>query len=263
MVYRLERFEFQDPLFRYVDTCVVLTMMNSPRRAHYMEQLRRTRPCRQVIVQHNPGFRAKKYVHNVFQDILDAVSNALRITSGPVLILEDDVMFKDKLASHVHEVERFLQTDVEWDIYGLGVLPLVCWPDASSKHIRVESMGASHAWIYHPRMRDRMKNVLRIARSLDPYPYPPDVLIGRNANCFTFRLPLAVQSHPPTENSQQWSNVGTRALINIFGASKDGTRLYTLFHMSIHMGGMFVLLNTIKRLVIVSLCMKLWNARLH
>lgn len=247
-MYRLERIEFENPLFSYVDTCVVLTMKGSTRREHYMEQLHTFRPCRNVIVQHNPGYSSKVGINTIDEDYVHAVINALSLTDGPILLLEDDVVFLPRIARHIDTIETFLGENSMWDVYGLGVLPMMCVPFQTGPHVRVETMACSHAWIYHPRMRSIM-NIVRT--KVTNYKYPPDMITSYQSTCFAFRAPLAIQSHPITGQMNRQST-RTRLAVWLLGAHRDGRSLYNLFHASILLGGLWPTLTVV---TCVSICL--------
>ena len=226
--YRIETFTFDDPVFVDVPVSYVITMQNSKRRASYLAQLRRYRPTATVHVVHNPGREHPNkpaWVNSTVRDLWHAnraVVHWTRHINAPVLILEDDVQFTDEFTrDSARRIEQFLRGAEPHAVYFLGCVPYLSRDGAS--HMRLFVGGASHAVLCTLAARKRM--------AIATPNIPHDLWYTLTLPCYAPRLPLAVQTHPVTNNMQCWDKTGfLRLALRFFRADTDGHRFYKGAH---------------------------------
>lgn len=239
--YRHVYYTMDRPIFSEVDTAVVLIMENSTQTERLLAQFRQYPVCRNIIFQYNRGFRNcdKKCVSTSTEDILHAVCHACRhVSKRPVLILEDDVVFRPQLITHAENVEEFLKTS-NWDLYSLGSNPVVCIPTLG-KHVRTPIMGGAHALFIGAELSTRLQSkrfLQRIRSRMSTFGLVKDTSLSSLAKSYMYRIPLAVQPHPATDNSRLWMNPLFKMLIVLTNAERDGTRLYVACHATRFTGG--------------------------
>jgi hypothetical protein len=241
-MYRYEFLEFEDVMFTTIKTTVVLTMYNSQRRTHYMEQIHKFKPTKQVIIQHNPGFLNKIDVDSVAKDILHALINAsFLVDNGPLLVLEDDVRFLPRIFNHINNIETFINDNKDWDVYALGAHPLKS-ERGFNTHVRVFKMGGSHAWIYSnsglellksSNTRERIHTDLETKSRFNTH----EVLLSTLARSYMYNIPLAVQPHPFTNSAERWMSLPRKLFIISVNGHRNGELLYRLSHMTSVVGG--------------------------
>jgi hypothetical protein len=257
--YTDEIIQFTDPIFRTIPTTYVITMHGSRRRDKYMRQLREFRPTARVIILHNRGYRACKkpeWVTGTSSDLWHAnLTIASRETGdAPVLVLEDDCVFLPQLRAWGARVEAFLASnDVE--AYSLGSGPLLSLP-VRKHHTRMFCGSFAHAVIYSAAARKKM-----IQLHHPPIDMPNhDTWLFLKLRTYTSRVPLAVQAHPPTENSKEWGRSKIPipySLLSPFfrcvNAHEDGTVLYKCLHICGRLGGLInvIVLVTVAAFVLV------------
>jgi hypothetical protein len=117
--YRIEKLEFDNPLFTTFTTTFLITMEESIRRKEYMYELQKWKPTKNVYILHNKGFRycQKNNVQNSAQDLWHANKEIFKLThniKSQILILEDDVKFTQNIFNHATESA------------GVGILKTLC-----------------------------------------------------------------------------------------------------------------------------------------
>jgi len=239
--YRHVHYTSNRPIFSEVDTAVVLIMESSTQEERLLSQFRQYPVCRNIIFQYNHGFKncKKKCVSSTTEDILHAVCHACRhVPEKPILILEDDVVFRPQLTDHARNVDEFLRTS-SWDLYSLGSNPLVCIP-TFGEHVRVPIMGGAHAIFIGAELSTKLqsKPFLQQVRSrMSKYGCVKDVSLSSLTRSYMYKVPLAVQPHPVTDNSRLWINPIFKLFIKLTNAERDGRRLYDMCHASRFTGG--------------------------
>lgn len=227
-MYAHEILEFEDPVFTF-PVSYLITLHDSPRRAHYMEELRRTRPTRTVIVLHNPGKQHKPEVTSTRADIWHANCEVFRATqhlASPVLIMEDDVEFapREKLLASAGHIERVLVHATE--VYFLGCMPIAALP---MRHdLCLGLAGAAHAVVYSARARQRIWSMDMVGLH--------DVMVSAITKCRTPRVPLAVQPHPLTDNAKEWGKF-CYWYLRLQSADTRAWQFYKRHHAFGHIGG--------------------------
>ena len=251
--YNSEVINYSRPLFTTIETCIILTMRNSERRSSYMQQLEEFRPCRNVIIQHNAGYRMcpkGEEVSNIDQDLLHAMKHALENVSGPVLVFEDDFKFLPRLRAEVAKVEEFVRENA-MDAYALGCMPHLAYHTMG--HVRVLRGGCCHAMLYTD---SGIKKILSQTASNDE---PLDTKFYRDSVIYTSPRPLAVQAHGGTENAKQmaagiskWLGVSPETfLLPVYSScGVDGTMCYEFFHLTTYLGGLSTVCTMLVLLVI-------------
>jgi hypothetical protein len=226
-VYRIETCTFDDPVFVDVPVSYLITMHDSARRASYLAQLRRHRPTATVHIVHNPGRRhpgKPAWVDSTARDLWHvnrAIVHWTRHLDAPVLILEDDVQFTDAFTHrNARRVERLLREQPR-AVYFLGCVPFLAIDGA--EHMRLVYGGAAHAVICTAAARARMATA--VPRLLHDLWYPTAF------RCYVARHPLAVQTHPRTDNMRHWDKTGLFGLIlHLLRADTDGHAFYRGAH---------------------------------
>lgn len=239
--YRYVYYTSECPIFSEVDTAVVLIMESSTQEERLLSQFRQYPICRNIIFQYNRGFRKcpKKCVSTTTEDILHAVCQACRhVPEKPILILEDDAVFRPQLITHARYVDEFLRTP-SWDLYSLGSNPLVCLPTLG-RHVRVPIMGGAHAVFISAELSTKLqskKYLQQIRSRMSKYGCVKDVSLSSLARSYMYKVPLAVQPHPITDNARLWMNPIFKVFIKLTNAERDGRRLYDMCHATRFIGG--------------------------
>lgn len=196
-----------------VDCCYVLLMANSSREKQIMEQIQSV-PVSRVIFQINQGFRkcnkpflkAQQTNYDLVHAFQTCFQHALSNKYKRILVLEDDCSFDNRIRDPyiLNSIRHFLKT-TNPDIYHLGS-PLF-FPNplyVFNEHIRVLPglhFLTAHACIYNQR------HMLSYINHLQKH----SLGHADNYNCtskllYTYKIPLAYQIFPHTENSNYWNH---------------------------------------------------------
>ena len=99
--YYYKLIKFDKGIFdKYIDMVYILTMENSKRVTHYMTQLNKYKPLKNILIQYNKGFKKcnkKLFKQNTIYDLNDAYYqaflNAKNNNYKNIIIFEDDFFF--------------------------------------------------------------------------------------------------------------------------------------------------------------------------
>ena len=238
-----------DVLFPWIPVCIVLTTVASKRRQQYLSELNKFKPCKRIIIQHNPTFK-KVYKENVTRidaDILHSLQHAVEyVKHYPyVLVLEDDCRFVDQIQDERVRKDVFHHLENgSCDIYSLGSMILTS--SFNYPHIHVLSGGAAHALIYTKKAMLHMLQ-MQILNSGDLY----DCRLVKELRVDTYKYPLAIQNHSLTENMKEWSSFTSRCIFIVTGAHRDGTLVYNIMHELGAYGGAYKMLLNFRKLLII------------
>lgn len=249
--YRMETLEFENPTFKTISTSYLLTMEDSERRSHYMQQLQKFRPTSKVIILHNKGFKkctkpdwVNKSSDDLFHANLYALEDHFSKHTNPVLILEDDVEFLDCFLDTSTEIEEFLSKE-NVDLYSLGSIPFLSIPK-NSKHVRMYLGCISHAWIYTFSGAQKSKKI-RLSTT-------HDFEVVKRLKTYIGTKPCAIQKFEETENSASWNFGGIILKYNQF----FGRHLFPIHHFVGCCGGLvgFIIIIIIFYLIWIVLCIR-------
>jgi hypothetical protein len=154
--YRYELIKNKKGMFdNYVDMVYILTMENSDRKEHYMNQINTYIPHKNILIQYNKGFTncKKKLQHqDTINDLNDAYYhaflNALQKNYKNIIIFEDDFTFDYNINQLVvDDIGKFIKTN-NYHIYHLGSLFHISIPSISM-HLKSYYITSSHGVIYN------------------------------------------------------------------------------------------------------------------
>uniref|UniRef100_A0A6C0HW95 Uncharacterized protein n=1 Tax=viral metagenome TaxID=1070528 RepID=A0A6C0HW95_9ZZZZ len=156
--YRYELITNKKGMFdKYIDMVYLITMEDSPRREHYMNQINKYIPHKNITIQHNKGFKnadKKLWKKNTISDLNDAYYhaflNSLQNNYKNIIIFEDDFFFDDTINQYiVDDIGQFI-TNNPYHIYHLGSLFHISIPTFSSLvHLKSYFVLSSHCVIYN------------------------------------------------------------------------------------------------------------------
>lgn len=219
--YRIERInKTPTPLLPYVTRAYILTMATSKRlNQERLDKL--SKLCRHTYVQKNfagtPECVKPECVReHTGRDLCHAVANVCKhamTTRRPILILEDDAVFKKNDGSFA-QVDAFLRTK-DYDAYSLGSLgPCLLGP---LLHPRLLFVGFAQAIIYSPSARQAfLKAEIATMHHIDMH------FLSKLHRVHTYWKPLVMQTFPPTANMCNWC-----LFCNGSRLEKVGVRLWT------------------------------------
>ncbi len=156
--YRYEIINNKKGMFdNYIDMVYILTMEDSSRRAHYMNQINTYIPHNTITIQHNKGFKkCKKQLkkQNTINDLNDAYYHvfldALKHNYKNIIVFEDDFYFDDTINQYiVDDIGQFIKNN-PYHVYNLGPIFHISAPNVSSlNHIKSYFLLTSHGVIYN------------------------------------------------------------------------------------------------------------------
>ncbi len=206
--YRYELITNEKGMFdNYIDMVYILTLEDCKRREHYMNQIKTYLPHKNILIQHNKGYKKCKkqlYQQSSLQDLNDAYYHAflhsLKHNYKNIIILEDDFIFDHNINQYiVNDIGNFIKNN-KYHIYHLGNLFGINIPTYST-HIRTLLLVLSHAAIYNIDYSNfyikKYENNIDIANDL--------VWNDINIIKYTYYKPLCFQLLPHTENRNTWS----------------------------------------------------------
>jgi hypothetical protein len=242
MCYELEELRFEDPLLKTVATSYLITMVDSTRRAQYMQQLRAYRPTARVVVVHNQGYKRcrKRGVRTPAQDLWHANRHIARLARHEpfALVLEDDVQFTPAFVELAPEIDAFLKGRARARMaYSLGIQAFLCVP-VDPHHLRAASGGFAHAVVYS-------NGALRqFGRLRLPSWGIHDVLVYSVLKTYAPRKACAVQRYTRTANARRWDVLRITDTLNRI-CRDDPCSLYTLYDRCNNAGGVVVVVGAL------------------
>lgn len=192
---------------KYIDVAYILTMENSTREKHYMEQLNKYKPHKKVIIQYNKGFKLCNktlYKQNSIFDLNDAYYQAFihakQNNYKNIIIFEDDFFFDYTINQYiVDDIGNFI-TNTHFHIYNLGSTLQLVLPDYKT-HLQCLMSACTHAVIYNHvyfeyYINNYEKNNIHIQNDLF---WNKLELIK-----YTYYKPLCFQLYIKTDNRNNW-----------------------------------------------------------
>jgi hypothetical protein len=156
--YRYELITNKKGMFdKYIDMAYLITMEDSPRREHYMNQINKYIPHKNITIQYNKGFKnndKKLWEKNTISDLNDAYYhaflNSLQNNYKNIIIFEDDFFFDDTINQYiVDDIGKFI-INTPYHLYNLGRLFHISVPNLlSPTHIKSYFSYTSHSVIYN------------------------------------------------------------------------------------------------------------------
>jgi hypothetical protein len=141
----------------YIDMIYILTMENSNRRQHYMNQIKQFNIHKNITIQHNKGFKNNNknlWIKTTIGDLNDAYYhaflNALQNNYKNIIIFEDDFFFDYNINQYIiDDIGQFITTN-PYHLYHLGSLFHISIPSLSSLvHLKSYFVLSSHGVIYN------------------------------------------------------------------------------------------------------------------
>jgi GR25 family glycosyltransferase involved in LPS biosynthesis len=209
--YRYELITNEKGMFdNYIDMVYLITMEDSPRREHYMNQINKYIPHKNITIQYNKGFKlCKKNLlkQNTMYDINDAYYhvflNVLQNNYKNIIIFEDDFFFDDTINQYiVDDIGKFI-TNTPYHLYNLGRIYHVSVPNLlSPSHLKVYYTASAHGVIYN---RDYAYYFIKKYEK-GIYQQPDITWNELSVIKYTYYKPLCFQLFENTENIQNWES---------------------------------------------------------
>jgi len=207
--YRFEKIEYADGLLsKCVDATYVIHLEGNGRLEAVKKQLAEYHTTNLVYIVLNKGYKKcekPEYVKNSARDLVDAnlqiFKHAEQQGYGNILVLEDDVIFSEKIKEQRHRdnICKFLKnTENSISPYCLGCAPNIIFPVDLNNYAGV--MGGMHCVIFNKNTRQKILpiNPEKI-KEWDGYFYTAYPYYQ-----YMYYLPLCYQLWPETENSKNW-----------------------------------------------------------
>ena len=233
--YRYELIKNNKGMFdNYVDMVYILTMENSDRKEHYMNQINTYMPHKNILIQYNKGFtncKKQLYEQNIVNDLNDAYYhaflNALQQNYKNIIIFEDDFFFDDTINQYiVDDIGNFINKN-EYHLYHLGSLGQISIPTLSM-HLKSYFLTSSHGVIYN---RDYVYYYIK--KYEKRFSKPNDMLwLELNLIKYTYYKPLCFKIFSNVENKKN-SNLKNIFLkmYEIFNLHKTHNPGYMIFNI--------------------------------
>jgi hypothetical protein len=235
--YRYELITNKKGMFdKYIDMVYVITMEDSPRREHYMNQINKYIPHKNITIQHNKGFKntdKKLWEKNTIGDINDAYYyvflNVLQNNYKNIIIFEDDFFFDDTINQYiVDDIGKFI-TNTPYHLYNLGRLFHISAPNLlSPAHIKSYFSYTAHAVIYN---RDYAYYFIKKYEK-GIYQQPDISWNDLSVIKYAYYKPLCFQLFKKTDNRDNWdfSNLITKLieLINLDKYYQPGYKIINI-----------------------------------
>ncbi len=211
--YRYELITNEKGMFdKYIDMAYILTMEDSPRREHYMNQINKYIPHKNITIQYNKGFKKckkKLWVQNTLGDINDAYYHifldALKNNYKNIIIFEDDFFFDDTINQYiVDDIGNFITT-TPYHLYNLGRIYHISIPNLSSpSHLKLYYTASAHGVIYN---RDYVYHFIKkYEKGIN---VQPDMVWNELSIIkYAYYKPLCFQLFEDTNNIKNWESYG-------------------------------------------------------
>jgi hypothetical protein len=205
--YRYELIKNEKGMFdNYIDMVYILTMEDSDRKEHYMNQINTYIPHKNILIQYNKGYKKCKkqlYEQNSWNDLNDAYYHAflhsLRNNYKNIIIFEHDFFFDYTINQYiVDDIGKFITTN-NYHLYNIGCLFHLSTPTLSM-HLKSYFLISSHGVIYN---RDyAYYYIKKYEKELNK----PNDIVWNDLNIikYTYYKPLCFQIAIETENSSNW-----------------------------------------------------------
>lgn len=239
--YYYTELNFNNGLFDgYVDMVYVLTMEDSTRTNHFMEQLSKYKLLSTVTIQINKGFHKvnkQLYCQNSIFDINDAFYycflHAKQHNFKNIIILEDDFYFDSSLTSCVvNDIGNFINNNI-YDVYNFGPIMHLSIP-SFSKHHRCLFMAAAHCCIYSSKYMDFYINCYN-----NILPIRSDFVWNQLGIIkYKYYKPICFQLFTETKNQKQWITPIAKLGIFLFRLDKSYYGFH-LINIGIYLGIVF------------------------
>ena len=199
---------FDNGMFdEYIDVAYLLTMENSKRKEHYMEQLNKYKPHKKIIIQYNKGFKLcnKKLIEqNTIFDLNDAYYqvfiHARENNYKNIIIFEDDFFFDYNINQFIiDDIGKFISNN-KFHIYNLGSVLHLVLPDYKTNikcliSTSAQSVIYNHTYIEYY-IDNYEENNIKIQNDL--FWNKLDIIK------YTYYKPICFQLYPKTENRKNW-----------------------------------------------------------
>ena len=224
--YYYKLIEFDKGIFdKYIDMVYILTMENSTRVNHYMKQLTKYKPLKNILIQYNKGFKKcnkKLLKQNTIYDLNDAYYhaflNAKNNNYKNIIIFEDDFFFDNLNMNDINSIGNFIKYN-KYHIYHLGTAVHISIPYTLYHHRAFISV-ASHGVIYNMCYFDIYINNYNksLVTQNDMFWNKLDIIK------YKYYKPICFQIFEETNNSINWkfSKIGL-FFIKLFGINKSHT----------------------------------------
>jgi hypothetical protein len=206
--YRYEIINNKNGLFDdYIDMVYILTLEDSSRRQNYMNQINKYNIHKNIIIQHNKGYKnSKKQLYNqdTISDINDsfyhAFYHAKQNNYQNIIIFEDDFEFNDTINSNiVNNIGNFIKNN-KFHIYHLGSIFHISYPTIYLGHLISVFITSAHGVIYNNKYIDYYINQYEKGMSI-----PNDqVWLDLKIIKYTYYKPLCFQVFGETKNRNNW-----------------------------------------------------------
>jgi hypothetical protein len=235
--YRYELIENKKGMFdNYVDMAYILTMEESSRRDHYMNQIEKYIPHKTITIQYNKGFKKsnkKLYKQDSVHDLNDAYYhvflNALKNNYKNIIVFEDNFIFDNTINQYiVDNIGQFIKNN-PYHLYHLGPSFHISMPNITSlSHLKSYILFSSHAVIYN---RDYIYHYIKkyeIGFKLQT----DHIWSGLNILKYAYYKPLCFQIYEDTENRDNWicSNIAIK-IINLLKLDKQYKPGFTILNI--------------------------------
>ncbi len=205
--YRYELIKNKKGMFdNYIDMVYILTLEDSTRKEHYMNQINKYLPHKNILIQYNKGYKKcnkKLYKQEPASDLNDAYyqvfTHALKKKYENIIIFEDDFFFDHNINQYiVDDIGNFIKNN-KYDIYHLGNVFGIPIPSYST-HIRYLNFSCSHSVIYNNLFFKKFIEIYNNGFS------EPNDMIWNNLNIikYSYYKPLCFQILLKTENRDAW-----------------------------------------------------------
>jgi hypothetical protein len=205
--YDFEKLEFSNALLD-IDATYIVHLENNGRLDSVKEQLNKFQPTKEVFILHNKGYKKcdkDEYIKTPPLDLVDAFlyifKDAQQKNYKHILVLEDDFIFNDRIRDKTvrQNIMNFI-SNKNYDVYALGILPLMQKVYDNNTNICLSHGGGTHAMIYSRRCIDKVLQDNK--RSIEDW----DRYIGKKFRKYMYNEPLCYQLFPETENQKHWGN---------------------------------------------------------
>jgi hypothetical protein len=248
--YRYELIKNKKGMFdNYIDMVYILTMENSDRKEHYMNQINKYTPHKNILIQYNKGYKYCKkqlYKQTSLYDLNDAYYHAflhsLKHNYKHIIIFEDDFFFDDTINQYiVDDIGKFI-TNNDYHIYHLGNPFHISIPTFST-HIRNIIEILTHGVIYS---RDysyyyikKYEKGIKISNDL--------IWNDLNIIKYSYYKPLCFQTFPNTINRNTWPlkeiTIPILELLNLNKSHNPGFKIFNLISLIISFHLIYLFLN--------------------
>jgi len=208
LCYNYEKIKnFNEPIFKSVDSCYVIILNNSKYEDRVRNQLKEYCLCKNMLLQWNKGFKnctkiipRQITISDLTDSFLTILHNAIINDYNNILILEEDFIINKRIREEKvkNDLNNFI-INYNPDILLLGS---ILWESTGNYNgfVKVGIKTGTHAIIINRETINKLYYQIKNSEDVTDI----DILTNNLKNKFAYKIPVIIQVFSSTENQKNW-----------------------------------------------------------